>query len=209
MDFQLTDSQRALQETARKYAREVIRPKAAHYDETAEFPRDLISTGYELGLMNLAHPAEYGGLGLTHLEQVLVCEELAWGCAGVATSHDRQRPGQPAHRPRRHRGAEEAAARPFTEKPKLASFCLTEPGGRLGRGRHEHHRAARRRPLRPQRRQVLHHQRRLRGPVHGVRHAGQEQAPQGHHLLRRRGQARRASPSASTRTRWASAPATP
>ena len=32
MDFQLTDSQRALQETARKYAREVIRPKAPHYD---------------------------------------------------------------------------------------------------------------------------------------------------------------------------------
>ena len=35
MDFELSESQRALQETAGKYAREVIRPKAAHYDETA------------------------------------------------------------------------------------------------------------------------------------------------------------------------------
>ena len=61
MDFQLTDSQRALQETARKYAREVIRPKAAHYDETGDFPRDLISMGYELGMMNLGIPAEVGG----------------------------------------------------------------------------------------------------------------------------------------------------
>src|SRR5512140_3501632 len=86
MDFQLTDSQRALQETARKYAREVIRPKAAHYDETAEFPRELISAAHELGLMNLGAPAEYGGSGLTHLEQVIVCEELAWGCSGMATS---------------------------------------------------------------------------------------------------------------------------
>ncbi|KFE63013.1 acyl-CoA dehydrogenase family protein [Hyalangium minutum] len=127
MDFQLTDSQRALQETARKYAREVIRPKAAHYDETAEFPKDLISTGYELGMMNLGIPSECGGLGLTHLEQVLVCEELAWGCAGVATSLFAN---DLANLPIVLGGTEEQKKRlltPFTEKPKLASFCLTEP----------------------------------------------------------------------------------
>ena len=42
MDFQLTESQRALQDTARKFAREVIRPKAAHHDETSQFPREVI-----------------------------------------------------------------------------------------------------------------------------------------------------------------------
>src|SRR4051794_19146458 len=86
MDFSLSDSQRALQETARKFAREVVRPKAAHYDESAQFPKDLISHGFELGLMNMAIPQEYGGLGLSHLDQALVSEENAWGCAGVATS---------------------------------------------------------------------------------------------------------------------------
>jgi acyl-CoA dehydrogenase len=127
MDFQLTDSQRALQETARKYAREVIRPKAPHYDETAEFPKDLISTAFELGLVNQAIPAEYGGVGLSHLEQVIVCEELAWGCSGVATSLFAN---DLANLPIILFGTEEQKKRlltPFTERLKLASFCLTEP----------------------------------------------------------------------------------
>ena len=43
MNFDLTDDQRALQDAARKFAREVVRPKAAHYDEVSEFPRELIA----------------------------------------------------------------------------------------------------------------------------------------------------------------------
>ncbi|MFL5350869.1 MAG: acyl-CoA dehydrogenase family protein [Hyalangium sp.] len=127
MDFQLTDSQRALQETARKYAREVIRPKAAHYDETAEFPRELISAAHELGLMNLGAAAEHGGSGLTKLEQVIVYEELAWGCAGVATS---LYVNDLANLPILLAGTEEQKRRlltPFGERPKLTAFCLTEP----------------------------------------------------------------------------------
>jgi acyl-CoA dehydrogenase len=127
MDFQLTDSQRALQETARKYAREVIRPKAAHYDETAEFPRDLIAAAHELGLVNLGAPAEYGGSGLTHLEQVIVCEELAWGCSGVATS---LYVNDLANLPILLGGTDEQKKRLLThfgERPKLSAFCLTEP----------------------------------------------------------------------------------
>jgi acyl-CoA dehydrogenase len=127
MDFQLTDSQLALQETTRKYSREVVRPKAAHYDETAEFPKDLISTAYELGLMNQVIPAEYGGLGLSHVDQVVVCEELAWGCSGVATSLFAN---DLANLPILLFGTEEQKKRlltPFTERLKLSSFCLTEP----------------------------------------------------------------------------------
>src|SRR5687767_2424850 len=86
MDFQLSDSQRALQEMARKFAREVIRPKAAHFDETAEFPRQIIASAWENGLLNMAIPEAYGGVGLSHVDQLLAYEELAWGCAGMATS---------------------------------------------------------------------------------------------------------------------------
>lgn len=127
MDFQLTDSQRALQETARQFAREVMRPKAAHYDETAEFPREIISAAHELGLMNQGTPSEFGGLGLPHLEQVIVCEELAWGCSGMATSIYAN---DLANLPILLAGSEEQKRRllaPFTEQPKLAAFCLTEP----------------------------------------------------------------------------------
>ncbi|NMO22448.1 acyl-CoA dehydrogenase [Pyxidicoccus fallax] len=127
MEFQLTESQRALQETARKYAREVIRPKAAHYDETATFPRDLLSTAWELGLLNMAIPAEYGGVGLSHLEQVIVGEELSWGCAGVATSIIAN---DLANLPIILHGTEEQKKRllgHFSERLKFSSFCLTEP----------------------------------------------------------------------------------
>ncbi|MBJ6759528.1 acyl-CoA dehydrogenase family protein [Myxococcaceae bacterium JPH2] len=128
MDFQLTESQRALQDAARKYAREVVRPKAAHYDETSEFPKDLLSAAFELGLINMAIPSEYGGLGLSHLEQVMVCEELAWGCAGVATSLIAN---DLANLPIILHGTDDQKKRlltPFTQKVKFSSFCLTEPG---------------------------------------------------------------------------------
>ena len=128
MDFKLSDDQKALQETARKFAREVVRPKAAHYDETAEFPRDLISRGWELGLMNLCIPQDVGGLGLPHLDQAVVCEETSWGCAGVATS---MVANDLALLPIILSGSKAQHTRflqPFTETMKLASFCLTEPG---------------------------------------------------------------------------------
>ena len=128
MDFQLTEEQRALQETARKYAREVVRPRAAHYDETAEFPVELIHKGWELGLLNMTIPQELGGVGLGHLEQALVAEELAWGCAGVATS---MIANDLALLPLVIGASEEQKRRlltPFTEKLRFASFCLTEPG---------------------------------------------------------------------------------
>jgi acyl-CoA dehydrogenase len=127
MEFQLTDAQRALQEAARKYAREVVRPKAAHYDETATFPRDLLTTAWELGLLNMAIPSEYGGVGLSHLEQVIVGEELSWGCAGVATSIIAN---DLANLPIILHGTDDQKKRllsHFAERVKFASFCLTEP----------------------------------------------------------------------------------
>jgi acyl-CoA dehydrogenase len=105
----------------------VVRPKAAHYDETATFPRDLLSTAWELGLMNMASPTEYGGVGLSHLEQAIVGEELSWGCAGVATSIIAN---DLANLPIILHGTDEQKKRllsHFAERVKFASFCLTEP----------------------------------------------------------------------------------
>jgi acyl-CoA dehydrogenase len=128
MDFSLTDAQRALQDTARKFAKEVIRPKAAHYDEVAEFPKDIISQAYELGLMNMTIPESMGGTGLAHFDQALVTEELAFGCAGVATSIIAN---DLSLLPILLAGTEEQKQRlvaPFAKSLKFGSFALTEPG---------------------------------------------------------------------------------
>src|SRR5579872_812753 len=128
MDFSLSDSQRALQTAARTFAKEVVRPKAAHYDETSEFPKDLIGKGFELGLMNMTIPDSLGGAGLSHLEQAIVAEELAFGCAGVATS---MIANDLALLPLHIGATPEQKKRfiaPFAESFRLTSFALTEPG---------------------------------------------------------------------------------
>jgi acyl-CoA dehydrogenase len=128
MDFGLTDQQRALQDAARKFARERIRPRAAEWDEKSHFPRELLAEAMEAGLLNLNVPEAFGGAGLSHLDQALVVEELAWGCAGVTTS---MIANDLALLPILIGGTEEQKRRfvtPFTEKFRLCSFALTEPG---------------------------------------------------------------------------------
>jgi acyl-CoA dehydrogenase len=127
MEFQLSESQRALQDMARKFAREVIRPKAAHHDETSEFPRAIIASAWENGLLNMNVPESCGGLGLSHLDQLIAYEELAWGCSGMATSITAN---DLANLPIVVGATEEQKKRlltPFTQQFKLAAFCLTEP----------------------------------------------------------------------------------
>jgi len=86
MHFELSDEQLALQEAARRYAREEIAPVAAQYDQSGEFPREIIRKAWELGFSSTAIPTEYGGLGLSSLDTCLVTEEIAWACAGFGTS---------------------------------------------------------------------------------------------------------------------------
>jgi len=81
-----TDEQHALIETARKFTRESIIPAAHDYDESEKFPLDIFRAAFDLGLMNVEVPEAYGGLGLHTVDGCLVAEELAYGCAGIATS---------------------------------------------------------------------------------------------------------------------------
>lgn len=69
-----------LQELSRKFAKEVMIPKAAHYDKTMEYPHDIFKQAWELGLVNTHIPTEYGGPGLGAVEGVVIAEELAYGC---------------------------------------------------------------------------------------------------------------------------------
>src|SRR5262249_37790333 len=83
VDFELTEEQRAIQGLAREFAQKEMAPVALEYDPTAEFPWPVARKAFDVGLMNLTLPSEYGGGGLDHFDSCLVGEELAAGCAGM------------------------------------------------------------------------------------------------------------------------------
>src|ERR671921_1265871 len=86
ISFELTDEQKSLRALAREFAEKEIRPKAAAYDEHSTHPADVIAKAHELGLMNPHVPEEYGGIGLSGFDGMLVGEELSWGCSGIGTA---------------------------------------------------------------------------------------------------------------------------
>src|SRR5438128_11746841 len=86
MDFALSDEQQRLVDTARKFTRERIIPVAWKLDWHGTFPIDFCKEGWELGLMNAEVPTEYGGLGLSCTDHVLMMEESNYGCAGIGTT---------------------------------------------------------------------------------------------------------------------------
>jgi acyl-CoA dehydrogenase len=85
-DFEPTDEQRTLIETARRFARERIIPIAAECDRDGRFPRDVFEAAHAIGLVNPTLPGEYGGAGLSHVDGTFVTEELGYGCTGIQTS---------------------------------------------------------------------------------------------------------------------------
>jgi acyl-CoA dehydrogenase len=86
MDFQLNDEQLALQDTARRFAKDEIAPVAAEYDQSGEFPREIMKKAWEIGLSSTCIPPEHGGVGLSAVDSCIATEELSWGCSGMATS---------------------------------------------------------------------------------------------------------------------------
>ena len=86
MDFELSDEQKMLQDTARKFAEQEIRPVAEHHDRTGEFPREVLQKAFDIGLMNETVPESYGGGGLSILDSAIIAEEISRGCAGINTS---------------------------------------------------------------------------------------------------------------------------
>ncbi len=80
MDFDLTPAQQDLQQRARELAQNVIAPRAAHWDQTEEYPYDNIEALVQADFMGMTIPTEYGGPGHSLLEALLVVEEMAKVC---------------------------------------------------------------------------------------------------------------------------------
>ncbi len=86
LDFSLSAPQVKLRQKARDFAREEVLPVAWHYDRRNELPLQVLEKAFKAGLMNADVPKRFGGKGLGMLESVLVTEEIAAACPGLATS---------------------------------------------------------------------------------------------------------------------------
>jgi len=77
IDTRLADEQLELCAQVARFAREVVAPVASHYDETKQFPYDIVKQMAAMGLFGLPFPEELGGMGGDYFTLCLALEELA------------------------------------------------------------------------------------------------------------------------------------
>jgi short-chain 2-methylacyl-CoA dehydrogenase len=73
----LSEEEQFFQATVRKFAREEIRPHVREMDEAGVFRKDIIRQFFEMGLMGIEIPEEYGGQGGSFFQAILAVEELS------------------------------------------------------------------------------------------------------------------------------------
>ena len=128
INFELSDEQKQLQEVARKFAKEDMIPNAEHHDRTGEFPYEVTKKAWEMGLMNTHIPAEYGGMGLGVLDGIIITEELAYGCTGIATAMEANALASAPIMVAGNDAQKKQFLGMLTAEPKYAAYCVTEPG---------------------------------------------------------------------------------
>ncbi len=129
MKIELTEEQQLLRENIRRFAEEVVKPRAKEIDESGEFPRSFFDQAGELGLGGVAVPEEYGGAGMDTIAYTLVIEEISRVCAtsGVILSVNNSLVCDPLLKFGTEAQKKEFLT-PLAAGQKLGCFALTEPG---------------------------------------------------------------------------------
>ena len=76
MDFELTAEQKEVRALARDFAEREVAPLIRAYDETHEFPHEILTKLGGTGLLGALVPEQYGGAGLDYVSYALAVEEL-------------------------------------------------------------------------------------------------------------------------------------
>src|SRR4051812_21735397 len=77
MNFELTEEQLLIQQTARSFAQKELKPGVIERDELQKFPAEQIEKLGELGFLGMMVSPEYGGGGMDTLSYVLAMEEFS------------------------------------------------------------------------------------------------------------------------------------
>jgi alkylation response protein AidB-like acyl-CoA dehydrogenase len=131
VDFQLTEDQLTTQKWIHEFAEREIRPVAAEYDRTEEFPWPVIRKAAEIGLYSVEFYMENVAGDQTGLMLPVAMEETCWGCAGISLGI--WGAGLPLSTLAYSGTPEQLATwapRIFgtAERPALGALCVTESG---------------------------------------------------------------------------------
>lgn len=128
MHFELSEEQGLIQDAARKFADDRLKPNAAKWDEEKIFPVDVLKEAAEMGFAGIYTRDDVGGSGMTRLDAAIIFEQLSRGCVSTAAfisihnmvswmidswgNEDQRQKWLPK----------------LTAMDLIGSYCLTEPG---------------------------------------------------------------------------------
>lgn len=127
MDFELSDEQRLLVDSARAFAARELAPHAADWDRDHHFPVDVIKRAAEQGYLALYIKEEDGGLGLSRLSSSLIFEQLSAGCIATTAFLTIHNMASWMIASFADQALKDAWLPRLVSGELLASYCLTEP----------------------------------------------------------------------------------
>lgn len=129
VDLSISEEQQMMVDSARRLVRDtIIDPRVdMKLDVSGEFPHEVFKALWEAGMLQLEFPESVGGAGLGCLDDVLVQEEIHYGCLGISTSvMANQLAGMPLVLANK-----EALSKKYlgmlVDEPKYAAYCCSEP----------------------------------------------------------------------------------
>jgi len=129
MDFRLTDEQEALRKAAREFAeKEFTKELMEECDREEKYPMELVRKARKLGFSTLKIPEEYGGMGMTLLEECLVTEEFYRVSPGLGNACMSSTFGTELLELFGTEEQKEKYLRWVTEKDGISAMASTEPG---------------------------------------------------------------------------------
>jgi alkylation response protein AidB-like acyl-CoA dehydrogenase len=128
MNFELTEEQLMIQQTARRFAELELKPGVIERDELQKFPAEQVGKLGELGFLGMMVSPEYGGSGMDTLSYVLAMEEFskidASASVIVSVNNSLVCYGLEKY------GSEEQKQKyliPLASGQQIGAFCLSEP----------------------------------------------------------------------------------
>jgi len=128
LHFELNEDQSLIQDAARKFADDRMKPFAAEWDENKHFPEDVLREAAEMGFAGIYTGEAHGGSGMSRLDACLIFEQLSRGCVSTAAYISIHNMCAWMIDSWGDDGQRAKFLPPLMSMEHFASYCLTEPG---------------------------------------------------------------------------------